>query len=158
MRRIVPLLGFAALAACSDTLPVEQSRASAPRFSAASNAVNRYVILLSNSTNAEEFTGAVTSLGGSVVAVHQRAGFAVVEGLSSAGAASLGRQRGVQAIEPDLVVQVVSPAAQLMGAISVDGGDVGGASQTSPTTAILYALQWNQRAIGSPAAWTAGRL
>ena len=159
MRRVVPLLGFAAaLVACSDTLPVEHPRSSTPRFSVADNAVNRYVIQLSNSSNAEEFTRAVTSLGGSVVAVHQRAGFAVVEGLTGAGAASLGRQRGVQAVEPDLVAQVVDPASQWIGAMPLEGANVDAESQANPATAILFGLQWNQRAIGSPAAWAAGRL
>jgi lantibiotic leader peptide-processing serine protease len=158
MRRVVPLLGFAALVACSDTLPVEHVGPSAPRFSVADNAVNRYVIQLSNGVDAEEFTRAVTSLGGSVVAVHQRAGFAVVDGLTGAGAASLGRQRGVQAVEPDLVAQVVDPAAQLIGAMPIEGADVGAESQANPATAILFGLQWNQRAIGSPKAWAAGRL
>ena len=157
MRRIVPLLCAAAFAACADS-PVEVTRAPAPRLNVAGDvsATARHVVLLSSSGRAD-FTRAVESLGGSVVAHHDGAGFAVVEGLSAAGAASLARARGVRAVEPDLVAQVVEPAAFLRD-IAADAADVGPASPSNPAGAVRFARQWNMRAIGAPVAWAAGRL
>ena len=70
MRRALPT--FAAtliIAACSDTLPVEQAIPSGPRLTAAGETSGRYVVLLSNAANASDFTTLATSLGGTVVAL-----------------------------------------------------------------------------------------
>lgn len=152
-RRLSYLAGFLLLAACSDT-PVEYSTSAAPRLGVVGEASNRYVVMLSSGTTAEEFTRAATSLGGTVVALHEGAGFAVVEGLSSARAAKLARQRGVQAVEPDLVAQVLDPVIQS----APEATDVGAASQANPATASIFLRQWNLRAIGAHTAWAAGHL
>ena len=157
MRRIVPLLCAAALAACADS-PVEVTRAPAPRLIATKgvSAAARHVVLLSSSAR-DDFTRAVESLGGNVVAHHDGVGFAVVEGLSGGGATQLARARGVQAVEPDLVAQVVEPRVFTV-ETGGDVADVGPASSSDPTTAFRFPRQWNMRAIGAPAAWAAGRL
>jgi subtilisin family serine protease len=158
MRRALSYVtGVLALVACSDTLPVEQTRHEVPRLGVARESVNRYVVLLSGA-KADQLTRSVESLGGQVVAVHEGARFAVVEGLSASGAAQLGRERGVQAVEPDLVAQVVTRPARWVEGTAVEMADVGGASQSNPATAGLFLFQWNMRAINAPAAWAAGRL
>lgn len=158
MRRALPYVtGVLVLAACSDTLPVETPTATAPRLAVAGQAPNRYVVLLSPSTRAEHLRQAAASLGGSVAAVHEGAGFAVVEGLSAGAAARLARERGIQAVEPDLVARVVSPLGQPVVETVTEAADVGAASQAQPHTAILFARQWNLRAIGARTAWDAGR-
>lgn len=157
MRRALPT--FAAtliIAACSDTLPVEQATPSGPRLTAAGETSGRYVVLLSNGANANDFATLATSLGGTVVALHQGAGFAVVDGLSASAATRLASQRGVQAVEPDLVAQVVQPVRAEAAAYGED--EVTAASQTNPATAFFFARQWNQRAIGATTAWAAGAL
>ena len=158
MRRILsPLFAVAVLAACSDTLPVEQPGARVPRLSAARESSNRYVVLLGRSTTADEFTQSAEALGGRVTAVHEGAGFAVVEGLSSSSAKALAKQRGVKAVEPDLEAQVIDRSSWEL-EVGADALDVGAASQANPATAFFFARQWNLRAIGAHAAWAAGRL
>jgi lantibiotic leader peptide-processing serine protease len=157
MRRVLPyFVGVLVLAACSDTLPVEQSPAAGPRLGVARAEASQYVVLLSHSTTAAEFTRAVQSLGGTVVAQHAGAGFAVVDGLSSAAAARLARTRGVQAVEPDLVAQVVDPAGPSTVAMAAEATDVGPASPANPAGATRFPRQWHHRAIGAPTAWAAG--
>lgn len=153
MRRIVPLLCLVALAACADS-PVELTRAPAPALNVTkdASATGRHVVLLSTAAGRDDFTRSVTSLGGSVVARHEAAGFAIVEGLSAASAARLARSVGVQAVEPDLVAQVIEPAG-----VEVEAADVGAAIQSNPAGAFFFPRQWNMRAIGAPTAWTAGR-
>jgi subtilisin family serine protease len=146
------------LAACSDTLPVEQPRSAVPRLSVAREASNRYVVLLGPGAQAERFSRSAESLGGTVVAVHEGAGFAVVEGLSANGAARLAREPGVQGVEPDLTAQVVNPATQWLAGTAVEEAGVDAASQSNPATAGLFIYQWNLRAIGAPTAWAAGQL
>ena len=159
MRRILlASAGALTLAACSDTLPVEHSRPDAPQLSVVQDAANRYVVLLSSGTSSEGFSQAVASLGGRVVAVHDGANVAVVEELSAAAATRLARVRGVQAVEPDLIASGVRPAARSLTTMTVNDAGAGAASQANPATAILFGLQWNQVAIGSPAAWAAGHL
>jgi subtilisin family serine protease len=159
MRRALPYVtGALVLAACSDTLPVEQPRSAVPRLSAAHESSNRYVVLLGRSTSADEFTRDAESLGGRVIAVHEGAGFAVVEGLSSSAANLLAKRRGVKAVEPDLEAQLIQPSVGMVDDVPTDALDVGAASQSNPATASIFVRQWNQRAIGSPVAWTAGRL
>jgi subtilisin family serine protease len=89
--------------------------------------------------------------------MHEGAGFAVVEGLSSTSAQALAKQRGVKAVEPDLVAQVIDRSSW-----GVDAGgdalDVGATSQANPATAFFFPRQWHLRAIGAHAAWAAGRL
>ena len=158
MRRIVPFLCIAALAACADS-PVEVTRAPAPRLNVTEGAgtVARHVVLLSRGGGRDDFARTVASLGGTVVDRHEGAGFAVVEGLSDAAAASLSRARGVQAVERDLVAQVVDPVGQSSAEMVADAADVGAQSQANPATAIIFPRQWNMRAIGAPTAWAAGR-
>lgn len=159
MRRALPYLtGALVLAACSDTLPVEQPRASAPRLGVAAESSNRYVVLLGPGTRADAFTRTAESLGGRVTAVHDGAGFAVVEGLSAGSAKALTKQRGVKAVEPDLEAQVIDPGMRVVDELAADALDVGAASQDQPTLAAIFARQWNMRAVGAPAAWAAGRL
>ena len=150
--------GVLALAACSDTLPVEQTGPDVPRLSVAHTTSSRYVVLLSSGTNGEAVSHAAASLGGNVVAIHEGANFAVVEGLSPSGAAQLARLRGVQAVEPDLMAQGVRPTGRSLVPMTVDAASVGPESQTNPAKSILFGLQWNQRAIASPKAWAAGHL
>jgi lantibiotic leader peptide-processing serine protease len=154
MRRTVPLLCAVALAACADS-PVEVTRAPAPRLIATKDvsATARHVVLLSKGGGRDDFTRTVKSLGGSVVARHEGAGFAVVEGLTANGAASLARASGVQAVEPDLVAQVIEPPR----AQSIEAADLATASVANPAGARLFPRQWNMQAIGAPTAWTAGR-
>ena len=153
MRRIVPVLCTAALVACGEA-PVELPRPSVPRLNVTEGATvtSRHVVLLSNGAGRDEFTRTVESLGGTVVARHEGAGFAVVEGLSAPSAARLARSGGVQAVEPDLVAQVVEPTA-----VDVEAADAEATSQANPATAFFFPRQWNMRTIGAPTAWTAGR-
>jgi lantibiotic leader peptide-processing serine protease len=158
MRRILPFLCMAALGACADS-PVEVTRAPMPRLNVTGStpATARHVVLLSRGAGRDDFAQSVSSLGGTVIARHEDAGFAVVEGLSADGAATLARSRGVQAVEPDLVAQVVEPGAFTV-ETGADAADAGTASASDPTTAVRFPRQWNMRAIGAPAAWAAGRL
>jgi subtilisin family serine protease len=99
----------------------------------------------------------VASLGGTVASYHPGTGFAVVDGLASVAAARLAGERGVQAVEPDVVSQIVDPAFESAPALAGEL-DVGIASRDNPAAATLFAFQWHHRAIRAHTAWAAGFL
>ena len=154
MRRVVPLLGFAALVACSDTLPVEHLGPSAPHFSAAGDALNRYVILLSNGANAEDFTSSATSLGvdGGGQCIRAPASPSSrgcpLQALPVSDASAACRRSSRTSLSRSL-----SP---LYARTDRSGGGRRGASVANPAGARIFGA-WNMRAIGAPTAWTANR-
>jgi lantibiotic leader peptide-processing serine protease len=158
MRRIVPVLGIAALAACSDSLPVEQTGAPALGLSAVSSpASSRYAVLFKGSAPAD-FAARIGALGGTIEMLHKRAGIALVTGLSSDGVTSLRRDAAIDAVSADFTHQLTRVQEPVVKSAAFRLGEVSAMSQSNPTTAWFYPIQWNLPAIGAPTAWAKSRL
>jgi subtilisin family serine protease len=157
MRRFLLLsTSFLAVAACSDSLPLETS--AAPSLSVASApAASRYAVLLKG--GATKFAEQAVALGGTVELLHERSGIAIVSGLSDAAALALGANSSVDLLVEDFEYQGVANTIEPMVEIATGTSLVGEAqSQTNPATAAFYPRQWHLRAIGANVAWANGRL
>ena len=158
MRRFLLLsTGLLAVAACSDSTPLETS-AVAPSLSVASApGASRYAVLLKGS--ASNFAEQVFALGGTVELMHAGSGIAIVSGLSDAGALTLEQSANVDQLVEDFQYQgaanLIEPMVELATGTSLAGE---AQSQTNPATAAFYPRQWHLRAIGADVAWANGRL
>jgi subtilisin family serine protease len=159
MRRIVPLLGIAAVVACSDSLPVELTRAPAPSLNAvSSSASSRYVVMFKGAAPVD-FESSVAARGGTVELLHHGAGIAIVDGLSPDNALAVQNSAGVLMVMEDFEYQgVAHPVEPAIEGASVTSSDAGIQSQANPATAFFFPRQWHHRAIGANVAWANGRL
>lgn len=143
-------LALAALAACADEpagpLPTAQ------RSLSAVTPVQRYLVALKGATVSPAFEARVAALGGTIEEQLNGIGGAIVSGLSEAAVAQLRAQKDVLAVDAEAIMPL---HARSSAPVAVDPATI--ASVAQPSTAILFPLQWNLRAIGAPAAWAAGK-
>ncbi|MCL7977838.1 MAG: S8 family serine peptidase [marine benthic group bacterium] len=99
--------------------------------------------------------GEVAKLGGSVDAVFEKFGVAIVSGIDADGADAIGSVKGVDFVELEPMFEIGLPAAG-----EVQAADAGVASPSDPTGAFFYQLgwQWHMTAANAEGAWSAGRL
>ena len=141
LRTLGVLSGLAlTLGGCAPDDQVAAPQVVAPRASVA--VPGRYIAGLTGSARA--FAGRVDELGGRIEVLHEGAGLAVVNGLSDAAAAELGRMAGVAELVADIEAQVITPAATVM-----QDAQVQITSQANPASAIFASWAWNQRTIGA---------
>ncbi|HET7457658.1 MAG TPA: S8 family serine peptidase [Gemmatimonadaceae bacterium] len=162
-RTLALAAGSALLAACSDpTVPVAPTRAVAAAVAPA----GRYVVTFQSSDSLPTaFAADVAALGGSVESTVPGAGIASVSGLSDAAAATLAQRNYVTAVGRDFTVlalpegsTVQSDEASLAETIDAATPEAVAESQSAPNKAVVFARQWNLRAIGADAAWAQTRL
>jgi lantibiotic leader peptide-processing serine protease len=159
--RLSPLMlaGVVGLAACADdvTSPLAPE---GPRFDVDAavtfdaGTTNTHMVVMAGKRIPADFAQRIEALGGAVVTVHGPIGVATVSGLTPAAAAELQAASDVQFVQPDLVVQWVSPAGDEV----VEAVEGSPDAHQSPTLASFYPRQWNMRQIGADRAWAAGRL
>jgi subtilisin family serine protease len=113
----------------------------------------RYVVSF-NGSSVRAMGVKVERLGGTLEWVSSGAGLAAVSGIDAAGAAELGKIKGVSAVDADVAVSLDLPAMDA--ALEVAAG--GTESQSNPAGSFFYARQWNMRAVGADVAWAAGAL
>ena len=115
----------------------------------------RYLIVFKPSRTAgPAITDELRTGGGQLEGLYEQLGFAVVSGVTSDAAARLANANGVSSVEPD-----VEFAIEPMGdAQALEAGELGTQSATAPQGALLFARQWNMRAIRADAAWAGGFL
>ncbi len=113
----------------------------------------RYVVSF-NGSSVRAMGSKVERLGGTLEWVSTGAGLAAVSGLDAAGAAELGKVKGVSAVDADVAVSLDQP--ELDGTLEVAAGGI--ESQNNPAGSFFYARQWNMRAVGADVAWAAGAL
>jgi subtilisin family serine protease len=159
MRRSVSLaLCFGVLVACSDSLPVELNRAPAPRANAViASPSSRYAVLFKGAAP-RGFAEGVGALGGTIELLHARAGIALVSGLSFDAASALRGDAAIDAVAEDFSYQLSQPREPIVKMAGFAWSEVDASSQSNPTSAGFYALQWNHRAIGAHTAWAHGIL
>jgi subtilisin family serine protease len=147
------LAGASGLAACSDTSTdgITTPAAGAPVRSVGASETGEYLVRLKG--NAAGFQASVEALGGTVSFIHERAGIAVVSGLSADGATQLAGASSVAEVQPDQVMTLSRPRETVR-----EEMEAGIASQANPATAIRYSWQWNMRAINAHKAWAAGKV
>jgi hypothetical protein len=155
---VVALFTAIALAACSTDVAVAPAKAPRSPSLAVDAAQNSgsYVVLTDENGDANALALKVQALGGTVRSYHEGAGFAVVSGLSEAGAADLAAS-GIGDVQADFEVAPDDPNMSAQ----ADASDVGNAtieSQANPAAAGRFAFQWNMRAIKADAAWARGKL
>lgn len=114
-----------------------------------------YLVLMSGAYVPAGFAEKVSSLGGKVRMSHGGAGFAVVSGLTDAGAAQLAATTGVAEVDHDALVALDLPAVR----VKSDAADVASSrSVKGPAGAEHSEWQWNMRLIKADKAWAAGKL
>ena len=147
---------------CSDELtsptdaqgPVDISaQMVAPDFSEAPTA-QRYLVGF-NGKAPKQLEGEVAKQGGSVDAVFEKFGVAIVSGIEAKGAEAVGKVKGVDFIELEPMFERALPA---VGEASL--AEAGIDSPSDPTGAYFYQLgwQWHMTAANAEGAWSAGRL
>lgn len=115
----------------------------------------RQLVVFNRATGSPSgFVASVEKLGGTVDALYEEVGAAIVSGIDEAGSKSLANLKGVQSAELEPVLEMQLPE------LSADrlSSEVAPASPSDPTGAFFYPDQWNMRAIDAPGAWAAGRL
>ncbi|HEX8318823.1 S8 family serine peptidase [Longimicrobium sp.] len=164
MKRFTPvsslacaLAGTLALAACSD----EASAPLAPTMAGTSLSVeagsSSSLVLFKGNGVPAGFAERVQGLGGTVTYAHAGVGFAMVEGLSDAGAAEIRAMSSVAGVTADTEFTLHQP--QDAASMEFDGSAADEIqSQANPATASRYVWQWNMRSIGANKAWAAGKL
>ena len=157
MRRIVPLLCIAALAACSDDLSVPTS-AAGPRFSVVGTEPSSYVIDFDGASLPRSLALDIRQAGGTLTAEFDEIGVAVASSADPSFAMSARRIAGVRGVDLDIVIQqeepTVAEADVTVDESAVDAqthGPVGvGAHET------FRLIQWAPDAVSAPAAWETG--
>src|SRR5438128_1915852 len=120
----------------------------------------RHLVVFTADRVPADFGARVAQLGGTVETALDSIGVAAVIGLSEGAAAELAGAPDVRAVEPDLATlgneDVAADGAAADEAVSEALAPAD--ATASPTTARLYARQWNLRAVFAPEAWAAGYL
>jgi subtilisin family serine protease len=151
------LLLVLALAACSPDVIAPVKAPMSPTLSmGVSPESGTYIVRLNGRKTASAFAAQVAAVGGTVRSYHEGAGFAVISGLSGAGASGLA-SGGVGDMLPDFVFAPDDPNTASQADAS-EVADVSIQSQTNPAGAARFGYQWNMRLIGAPEAWAAGKL
>ena len=154
-----------ALAGCQDTgAPPKPTMSSALGVSAAGN--GKYIVVFTGDDAPADFEARVVARGGTIDAIMNGPGLAIVSGLSDVGAADLASTEGVRDVTADGIVGPDGPeeltVADAMEATaatpdaSADGFAECHASSSRPAQARYYRRQWNLCAIRAYAAWNAG--
>jgi Subtilisin-like serine proteases len=152
------VLAAFALVACSTDMVAPPKAPPAVRLSKSvgGNGGN-YLVLMTSTSVPAGFAAKVASLGGTVRTSHSGAGFAVVSGLTDAGAAQLAATTGVAEVDPDAPVGLELPIVK----VASDATDLSSPSATvatGPAAALHFDWQWNMRLIQADKAWAAGKL
>ncbi len=151
-----------ALPACQEQRqPTEPTRRGALTASITpADPAGRHLVVFTAERVPADFGARAARLGGAVEASLDSIGVAAVTGLSETAAAELAAGADVRAVEPDLATlgdeDVAADGAAADEAVSETLAPAD--ATASPTTARLYARQWNLRAVFAPAAWAAGHL
>jgi len=158
-RLALSTLALGALSACADntaapTRTLAPSSSSADVVAAPTNGT--YLVLARDAGFSKDFEREVSALGGKIRARHDGAGFAIVTGLTAAGASSLSAAGGVGEVDADGVVTLAKPVTNIMpDAFLV--ADHQAKADIDPTAALGFSRQWNMVDISAPRAWAAGK-
>jgi subtilisin family serine protease len=161
-RLAVTTIALGALAACADhaTAPETRSLTPSARSDAAAVAPTNgtYLVLARASGFSRSFASQVAALGGRIRAQHDGAGFAVVTGLTPAGASALSAVGGVSEVDADAIVTLAQPVSTVVADAAAVAGHRAATPDIDPASAILFSWQWNMVDISAPRAWAAGKL
>lgn len=161
--------GFVALAGCARDVTVPAAAPRTPSHSAAEVIDGQYLVLFKGNGIPADFQAQAEAAGGTVTFTHAETGFAIVVGLSDAGAASIGALNSVAQVEADAEFSIDAPQAPVEGdatiaidlpqvEVEAEADEVTVQSVTNPATAVRYSWQWNMRLINANVAWAAGKL
>lgn len=151
------LLASVAIVGCStDMVAPPRAASNTATPSNAAQKAGKYLVLMSTPSIPAGFAQKVQRLGGKVRISHSGAGFALVSGLTDAGAAELATTIGVAAVQADIPVALKLPTAK----ITLDVADVASSHGvvTGPAAALHFDWQWNMSLIEADKAWAAGKL
>jgi lantibiotic leader peptide-processing serine protease len=151
------VLASLALAACSTDMVAPPKAPPTLKLSKSLGDGGNYLVLMSGTSVPTGFADKVASLGGKVRTSHSGAGFAVVSGITDAGAVQLAATTGVAEVDRDAPVGLELPIVK----VTSDATDLGSPSTTSvtnPAAALHFDWQWNMRLIQADKAWVTGKL
>lgn len=153
--------GFVALAGCAPDVTAPAATPRTPSHSAEAVVDGQYLVLFKGNDLPADFQAQAEAAGGTVTFTHAETGFAIVDGLDAAGAASIGALSSVAQVEADAAFSIDAPQASVE--VEVEADEVAGdavqvQSVANPATALRYSFQWNMRLINANAAWAAGKL
>ena len=154
MRRIVPLLCFAALAACSDELSAPTSVAG-PRFSVVGTEPSSYVIDFASASLPSTLTTDISGAGGKLTAAFDEIGVAVASSADPSFAQAARRIAGVRAVDLDIVIQQEQPTVA-DAEVTVDEADISEQAHGGGDLETFRLIQWAPDAVSAPAAWATG--
>ncbi len=168
--RILPLVaitvGAVGITACADH-PVEPSAESSLSTEglAASFALDgrsaettgNHIVAFTGNTIPARFADQISRMGGAVERSLDPIGVAVVSGLDDDAVAELNRMRGVQSVEPDIIIDFEGPES-VEGAGFLHAAELAPSSTDDPSQAFFFPRQWHHRAIQADDAWAAGFL
>ncbi|HYC53125.1 MAG TPA: S8 family serine peptidase [Gemmatimonadaceae bacterium] len=157
MHRVSTATVFAlfALTACAEppltSEPVGLTRFGGTAANFASDGSDSYLVRFKGQIPAD-FSAQVAKLGGEVIFAHAGVGIAAVAGIGDAGAATLAAHSGIAAVDPDAYTEQESVLAS-------DATEVATSPESpdAPNLAFFFPRQWNHAAVGSAAAWAAGK-
>ncbi|HEY0996888.1 MAG TPA: S8 family serine peptidase [Gemmatimonadaceae bacterium] len=151
------------LAACADRSAPTATLATAPRDAAFSAEAadapgTTYLVRFRGAGIPSSFAGSVAAAGGELVFAHDKAGIAVVSGMTAEGAAALGNADGVAAVDEDAYTVLEQPeVTEVLDASTDLQPSDAPQSPANPAAAAFFGRQlWNLQAISAPAAWAAG--
>lgn len=148
VRAALPAVVLLSLVACDSVTDPETD--GVPSFAAlgsdSQDGPSRYIVVTGSETLPETFADDVRARGGHVVGELPQIGVAFVESADSRFAESMTRSSDVQAVIPDIVVELDDPTVTDG---LVDHGSLPGAG-------FADRLTWGVDAVGAPAAWAQG--
>ncbi len=166
--RFAAVIGVIVAAACVEHAPVSPNGNASPagsltmQLSTATagtlstlpgESSGRYLVVFKPGSAASSGVSAELRNGGGLLeGAYDQLGFAVVSSVSSKGAARLAKVAGVGDVLPDVEFALESSSATE----GLGTGEPGTESATAPQNAVLFARQWNMRAIQADAAWAGG--
>ncbi len=161
--QLIALGAALAFQACQDqrepTEPARRGVLSASMTPA--DPAGRHLVVFTAERVPADFGARAAQLGGAVEASLDSIGVATVTGLSGAAAAELSANPDIRAVELDVATALRNEEVDADGAAADEAVSEALApadATASPTTARLYARQWNLRAVFAPEAWAAGHL
>jgi lantibiotic leader peptide-processing serine protease len=156
-RLYVAPLAAALLAACSTDVVAPLKAPTASKFAVSVDGGGSYVVTANGNKFPATFAAKVASLGGSLTYVNDKAGFALVNGLSAGAASQLGALGGISGVlQDDAFKADFGQSTAEADATSL--GEPVANSVANPAGGVRFSWQWNMRLIGADVAWAHGHL
>lgn len=145
------------LAACSTDVVAPLKVPTGPKLAVNVDGGGSYIVTTNGKGFPSTFAAKIASLGGSTTYVNDKAGFALVGGLSASAAAQLGALGGISGVVQDEAFQADLGISTAEADVTSTGEPIVN-SVANPAAGVRFSWQWNMRQIGADKAWAKGHL